>query len=58
MLKLDLVGLPRDSADKLPAELSGGMIKRAALREPLRSIRNSCFSMNRSWVSIESVAAS
>ena len=35
MLKLDLVGLPPDSADKLPAELSGGMVKRAALARAL-----------------------
>ncbi|MGA9824530.1 MAG: ATP-binding cassette domain-containing protein [Methylocystis sp.] len=35
MLKLDLVGLPPDAADKLPAELSGGMIKRAALARAL-----------------------
>jgi phospholipid/cholesterol/gamma-HCH transport system ATP-binding protein len=31
MVKLALVGLPPDAADKMPAELSGGMIKRAAL---------------------------
>jgi phospholipid/cholesterol/gamma-HCH transport system ATP-binding protein len=31
MLKLSLVGLPPDAADKFPAELSGGMVKRAAL---------------------------
>ena len=35
MLKLDLVGLPPNSADKLPAELSGGMVKRAALARAL-----------------------
>jgi phospholipid/cholesterol/gamma-HCH transport system ATP-binding protein len=35
MLKLDLVGLKRDSADKFPSELSGGMIKRAALARAL-----------------------
>ena len=35
MLKLDLVGLPRDAADKYPSELSGGMIKRAALARAL-----------------------
>ena len=31
MLKLNLVGLKPDAADKLPSELSGGMVKRAAL---------------------------
>jgi phospholipid/cholesterol/gamma-HCH transport system ATP-binding protein len=35
MLKLKLVGLPPDAADKLPSELSGGMIKRAALARAL-----------------------
>ena len=35
MLKLDLVGLKRDAADKFPSELSGGMIKRAALARAL-----------------------
>lgn len=34
-LKLDLVGLPQDAADKYPSELSGGMIKRAALARSL-----------------------
>jgi phospholipid/cholesterol/gamma-HCH transport system ATP-binding protein len=34
-LKIDLVGLPRSAADKLPAELSGGMIKRASLARAL-----------------------
>lgn len=34
-LKLDLVGLARDAADKFPSELSGGMIKRAALARAL-----------------------
>jgi phospholipid/cholesterol/gamma-HCH transport system ATP-binding protein len=34
-LKLELVGLPLDAAAKLPAELSGGMIKRAALARAL-----------------------
>jgi phospholipid/cholesterol/gamma-HCH transport system ATP-binding protein len=31
MLKIEMVGLNPDAADKLPSELSGGMIKRAAL---------------------------
>lgn len=35
MVKLDLVGLPPDAADKSPSELSGGMIKRAALARAL-----------------------
>ena len=35
MLKLALVGLPPDAANKLPSELSGGMIKRAALARAL-----------------------
>lgn len=34
-LKLELVGLPQDAAAKLPSELSGGMIKRAALARAL-----------------------
>lgn len=35
MLKIALVGLPPDAADKMPSELSGGMIKRAALARAL-----------------------
>jgi len=35
LLKIELVGLPRDSANKFPSELSGGMIKRAALARAL-----------------------
>ena len=35
MLKLRLVGLPADAAAKFPSELSGGMVKRAALARAL-----------------------
>jgi phospholipid/cholesterol/gamma-HCH transport system ATP-binding protein len=35
MLKIELVGLQPDAADKYPSELSGGMIKRAALARAL-----------------------
>jgi phospholipid/cholesterol/gamma-HCH transport system ATP-binding protein len=35
MLKLELVGLGSDAADKFPSELSGGMVKRAALARAL-----------------------
>lgn len=34
-VKIDLVGLKQDAADKLPSQLSGGMIKRAALARAL-----------------------
>lgn len=34
-LKIDLVGLAADAAEKFPAQLSGGMIKRAALARAL-----------------------
>ena len=34
-VKLDLVGLPQDAATKLPSQLSGGMVKRAALARAL-----------------------
>lgn len=35
MLKIELVGLALDAADKYPSELSGGMVKRAALARAL-----------------------
>ncbi len=35
LLKIKLVGLPLDAAEKFPSELSGGMIKRAALARAL-----------------------
>lgn len=34
-LKIAMVGLPQDAADKYPSELSGGMIKRASLARAL-----------------------
>lgn len=35
LLKIALAGLPLDSADKFPSQLSGGMVKRAALARSL-----------------------
>ncbi|MBX3698166.1 MAG: ATP-binding cassette domain-containing protein [Dokdonella sp.] len=35
LLKIALAGLPLDAADKFPAQLSGGMVKRAALARSL-----------------------
>ena len=58
MLKLDLVGLQPDAADKFPSELSGGMIKRAALPGRWRSIRRSSSSTSRHPGSIRSAPPS
>jgi len=35
LLRIEMVGLSRDDGSKMPAELSGGMIKRAALARAL-----------------------
>ena len=35
LIKIEMVGLPLDAAEKLPAELSGGMVKRASLARAL-----------------------
>lgn len=35
MLKIEMVGLPRDAAGKYPSQLSGGMTKRTALARAL-----------------------
>jgi phospholipid/cholesterol/gamma-HCH transport system ATP-binding protein len=35
LIKIDMVGLPADAANKYPSELSGGMVKRAALARAL-----------------------
>jgi phospholipid/cholesterol/gamma-HCH transport system ATP-binding protein len=35
LLRLEMVGLSRDDGSKMPAELSGGMVKRAALARAL-----------------------
>jgi len=45
LLKIRLTGLPAEAAEKYPAQLSGGMRKRAGLAR-LRSIRRYC-----SWTS-------
>ena len=35
LLKIEMVGLPRNAAEKFPSELSGGMVKRASLARSL-----------------------
>ena len=54
-VKINLVGLPLDSANKYPSELSGGMRKRAGLAGPCRWTRRSSFSTSRPPVSTPSV---
>ena len=56
MLKIELVGLRPDAADKFPSELSGGMVKRAALGDgkviaagPLRELIESSHPWLRSY---------
>ena len=51
-VKLSMVGLPPDAAKKYPAELSGGMRKRAGLRGLWPWIPKFCFSMNPQRASI------
>jgi hypothetical protein len=53
-LKIELVGLKGSDADKFPAELSGGMIKRAALARALALDPKSCSSTSRRPASIRS----
>jgi len=45
--KLEMVGISPGDGRKLPAELSGGMVKRVALAARSRLIPRSCFSTSR-----------
>ena len=62
ILKLEMVGLAPDTGEKYPSELSGGMVKRAALARTWhgrwRSIRRSCSSTSPLRASIRSARAS
>jgi len=51
-MKINMVGLPEYAAELYPAELSGGMVKRAVLARALAMDRSCCFSMNRhqDWI--------
>lgn len=47
LVKLQMVGLAPDAADKMPSDLSGGMIKRVALARASSWTRRSCCWTNR-----------
>ena len=52
LLKLSMVSIEARNTTKMPAELSGGMVKRVALARALsRSSPSYCFSTNRPPVS-------
>ena len=45
-MKIELTGLTADTGLKMPAQLSGGMVKRASLARALALIHASCFLMS------------